>query len=94
MATTNGLAMLGGSVAKSLGPLLAGFLVTESVAWFGPSGSLLMYGVLGVLGALLALACYTWLGDEEIPTTTAFGDPSYELVSEWDEKDPECESSP
>lgn len=101
MATTNGLAMLGGSVAKSLGPLLAGWLVTQSVAWCGPSGSLLMYGVLGVLGASLTLACYAWLGDEEVVTPTTSVETSYELVpvveaprEELDEKDRDCESYP
>jgi Major Facilitator Superfamily len=53
--TMNGLSMLGGSVAKALGPAFAGLLTTLSASWLGRYASLLIFGTIGILGI-----CVTW----------------------------------
>jgi MFS family permease len=65
-ATMNGLSMLGGSAAKALGPVFAGFLASQSVQWMGSAASILMYGVVGMIGILVALSTYTMLGQEDL----------------------------
>lgn len=46
----NGLSVLGGSVAKSLGPAFAGLLTTLSASWLGRYASLVIFGSIGLLG--------------------------------------------
>mmetsp|Transcript_11812 Transcript_11812/g.18190 ORF Transcript_11812/g.18190 Transcript_11812/m.18190 type:complete len:130 (-) Transcript_11812:561-950(-) len=48
---TNGMSGVGGSIAKGLGPLFAGCLVSFSYSVWG--GSLLIWSVIGVLGAMV-----------------------------------------
>jgi MFS family permease len=69
-ATMNGLSMLGGSAAKALGPVFAGFLASQSVAWMGSSASILMYGVVGMIGTLVALSTYTMLSQDDLNRQT------------------------
>jgi MFS family permease len=68
-ATMNGLSMLGGSVAKGLGPIFSGFLVTSSVAWFGKYGSLLLFTTIGVLGCGVVVCAFIFLHDEDDDVT-------------------------
>ncbi|GAX17178.1 hypothetical protein FisN_10Lh025 [Fistulifera solaris] len=69
-ATMNGLSMLGGSAAKALGPVFAGFLASQSVEWMGNSASILMYGVVGMIGILVALSTYTMLSQDDLDRQT------------------------
>jgi MFS family permease len=46
----NGVAGLGASVAKALGPTFAGVLTTLSIKWFHEYASILIFGTLGVFG--------------------------------------------
>jgi MFS family permease len=64
-ATMNGLSMLGGSVAKGLGPIFSGFLVTSSVAWFGKYGSLMIFTSIGLLGCGVMACAFIFLRDED-----------------------------
>jgi MFS family permease len=65
-ATMNGLSMLGGSIAKGLGPIFAGFLVTSSVAWFGKYGSLMIFTSIGLLGCGVMTCAFIFLHDEDV----------------------------
>lgn len=58
-ATANGLSVLGGSIAKAIGPIFAGFLVSGSVAAAGPAASVLIFGTIGSLG-LVVIALVFW----------------------------------
>lgn len=50
-ATMNGLSMLGGSLAKGIGPAFAGILFSTSVGRVTPPyGSVVVYGVISLLG--------------------------------------------
>ena len=62
-ATVNGLSVVGASVARGLGPLLAGLLMTVSVILCGRYASLLLFGTIGGLCVLLA-AMVHMLGDD------------------------------
>ena len=73
-ATMNGLSMLGGSAAKALGPIFAGFLASESVDWMGSAASILMYGVVGMIGILVALSTYIMLSAEDLDWQTPSSD--------------------
>lgn len=73
-ATMNGLSMLGGSAAKALGPIFAGFLASQSVEWIGSAASIFMYGVVGVIGIMVALSTYTMLNQEDLDRQTPFAD--------------------
>jgi MFS family permease len=64
-ATMNGLSMLGGSIAKGLGPIFSGFLVTSSVAWFGKYGSLMIFTTIGLLGCGVMMTAFIFLQDED-----------------------------
>jgi hypothetical protein len=51
----NGVAGLGASVAKALGPTFAGFLTTISIKLFQEYASISIFGILGVLGLFVSL---------------------------------------
>jgi len=55
----NGLSMLGGSLAKAAGPAFAGILFSTSVGNITPPyGSVVVYGIISILGLGLFLqAC-------------------------------------
>jgi MFS family permease len=56
-ATLNGLASLGGSISKGLGPILAGLLVGMCFSWpkIADSGSFIVFTIIGAAGlAVLA----------------------------------------
>jgi MFS family permease len=57
----NGVAGLGASISKAIGPTFAGFLTTYSVIWIHQYASLLIFGVLGTLGVLIALGTIAYL---------------------------------
>ena len=57
----NGVAGLGASIAKAIGPAFAGFLTTYSIAWMHKYASLLIFGTLGVLGVLIAWGTAVYL---------------------------------
>eukprot|EP00536_Pseudo-nitzschia_multiseries_P004215 jgi/Psemu1/187586/e_gw1.69.40.1 len=69
LGTLNGLSMLGGSVAKALGPLFGGILFSTCVNNVpAPFGSVAVYGILAILGIWMCM--YTFVlekcnGDEE-----------------------------
>ena len=60
-AALNGLSILGSSVAKGLGPSFAGVTATLSVAVLGKFGSLLMFGSVGFVASLVAIASVLYL---------------------------------
>jgi MFS family permease len=57
----NGVAGLGASVAKSLGPTFAGFLTTMSIKWFREYASVSIFGILGVLGLFISAGTVIFL---------------------------------
>jgi MFS family permease len=65
-ATMNGLSVLGGSVAKGLGPIFAGCLVTFSVSWLGRFGSILIFAAIGLLGCGVMASAFLFLHDDEV----------------------------
>jgi len=70
-ASINGLAMLGASVAKGLGPAFAGVLVSSSVALLGKFGSLLIFGTIGLIGCGVMAFSFLFLHDDrEVGETT------------------------
>jgi MFS family permease len=65
----NGLSMLGGSFAKGLGPIFAGFLVAFSVSSgvFTPHvGAIVVFAVIGLLGGATVVMTFLLLGEEGI----------------------------
>ena len=64
-ASMNGLSVLGGSVAKALGPTFAGLLTTGSVKWLGRYASLLVFGTISMIGLCVTLLAFVFLRDEE-----------------------------
>ncbi|KAL7581304.1 hypothetical protein ACA910_006069 [Epithemia clementina (nom. ined.)] len=66
-AALNGLSILGSSVAKGLGPSFAGLTATMSVVLFRQFGSLVMFGSVGFLSLLVAVAAVLYLKEEEDP---------------------------
>ena len=93
-ATTNGLSALGGSVMKGLGPAFAGYLVTYSVRWCGEYGSLLIFGIIALLGVAVFVAS---LQMEELPekegSTRSAGSSSGVPATDGDEEEEEEERS-
>jgi len=67
--TMNGISMMGGSVAKGLGPIFAGALVAFSLSGgvfqSGAIGGWVIFGVLGLLASFVAVGVFLYLGDEE-----------------------------
>lgn len=57
----NGVAGLGASVAKALGPTFAGFLTTMSIKWFQENASISIFGILGVLGLFISVGTVLFL---------------------------------
>lgn len=58
-ASMNGLSMLGGSLAKALGPLFGGMLFSTSVSHVTPPfGSVVVYSITALLGICLAIQAY------------------------------------
>ena len=70
-ASVNGLSMLGGSVAKGLGPAFAGFLVSTAVALLGKFGSLLMFGTIGTIGCGVMTSTFLLLHDDRAVEDTS-----------------------
>jgi MFS family permease len=67
-ARMNGIVLLGGSVAKGLGPIFAGLLVAASFSILPyPLGSIAIFGTIGVLGvvAFIAVRRLKHFSDEE-----------------------------
>jgi MFS family permease len=63
----NGISVLGGSIAKALGPAFAGLLTTVSANWIGRYASLSIFGTIGVLGVLLTWSTFAVLPQIECP---------------------------
>lgn len=59
----NGLMVLGGSIAKGLGPTFAGILSTQSVLCLQQYASILMFGVIAILSLAVAMAVFYLLND-------------------------------
>jgi MFS family permease len=58
-ASMNGLSMLGGSLAKAIGPLFGGMLFSTSVNHVTPPiGSVVVYSIVALLGICLAVQAY------------------------------------
>ena len=57
----NGVAGLGASISKAIGPTFAGFLTTYSIIWMRRYASILIFGTLGVLGVLIAIGTIAYL---------------------------------
>jgi MFS family permease len=57
----NGVAGLGASVAKALGPTFAGLLTTMSIKWFQEYASIFIFGILGVLGLFISVGTVLFL---------------------------------
>jgi MFS family permease len=57
----NGVAGLGASISKAIGPTFAGFLTTYSVIWMQRYASILIFGTLGLLGVVIALGTLAYL---------------------------------
>ena len=89
-ATMNGLSLLGASVARGLGPLFAGVLVSQSVALLKSSlASVLIFAVISLLGAVVAAMTFLVLGhDEDSPESLEF--PQIELPNTT----PSCRDKP
>jgi len=64
-ATMNGLSMLGGSVAKALGPLFAGVLVSLSVRLLGSAASVMIFGVIGSMASGVVLLTFIGFRGED-----------------------------
>lgn len=82
----NGISVLGGSVAKAIGPAFAGLLVTMSASWAGRYASVIIFGVIGCFGMILACSTFMFLPQLGAPhseinddETTALTEKSIEL---------------
>ncbi len=53
--------VFGGSFVKSAGPIVAGFLVANSVSLLGRYASLMIFGVIGLYGSLVAICTFLLL---------------------------------
>ena len=73
-ASMNGLSVLGGSVAKALGPSFAGLLTTLSVRWLGSFASLLVFGSVSILGLSVLTLSLFFLHDEEAAAASVVDD--------------------
>jgi len=60
-ASMNGLSVFGGSFVKSAGPIIAGFLVANSVSLLGRYASLMIFGVIGLYGSSVAICTFLLL---------------------------------
>lgn len=91
-ATMNGLSMLGGSVAKSLGPLFGGIIFSTSVGSVTPPfGSVVVYSVIAALGICLGVQAYflrEYEGLEEKPTKIVDGENASHVLEEERESPP------
>lgn len=67
-AALNGLSILGGSLAKGMGPTFAGLTATWSIALLDRFGSILMFGSVGLLSSFVAAASFVYI--REISETT------------------------
>jgi MFS family permease len=63
-ATMNGISQVGGSISKGLGPTFAGGLVSLSVFLFGKSGSVLIFGTIGLMCAAVAIPTFTLMRED------------------------------
>lgn len=54
-ATVNGLAVVGASMARGVGPFLAGVLMTVSIVLCGSQAAWLVFGVIGCMGLFVAV---------------------------------------
>jgi len=77
-AAMNGLSVLGGSVAKGIGPTFAGILTTVSVKWLGHYASMAMFGIIGILGLGVTASSVLLLHDENEETSEAIDDDGQE----------------
>jgi MFS family permease len=57
----NGVAGLGASIAKALGPTFAGFLTSISISWLQKYASILIFSTLGICGLLIAWGTIVYL---------------------------------
>ena len=64
-AALNGLSIVGGSVAKALGPSFAGVTATVSVGLLRQYGSLLMFGSVGLVSSLVAIASFVFMKEND-----------------------------
>lgn len=65
----NGVAGLGASVAKAMGPTFAGFLTTISIKWFQEYASIAIFGILGVLGLFISVGTVLFLPNDSTHET-------------------------
>ena len=77
-ATMNGLSMLGGSAAKGLGPVFAGYLVAFSVTSFH-AGGLFIFAVIALFASMVA-----------IPSCTLLETFSYQACPETEQETERC----
>ena len=86
-ATVNGLTVVGGSVAKGLGPIFAGFLVSSSIQWLGVGAALPIFGSVGVLGCGVVVLAFVTMRDDN-------GDcDERDCANETDDNEEEAEST-
>jgi hypothetical protein len=78
---------LGGSVAKGLGPIFAGFLVSGSVALWGSLGGLLIFGTIGLIGCAVAATTFFYLQASDCEGST--DDLEQSVVGDTDQVSPE-----
>jgi hypothetical protein len=56
--TMNGISVLGGSIAKGLGPTFAGIVVAYSTRWFQNYASITMFGSLVIISSMVASSVF------------------------------------
>ena len=79
--TMNGLSTLGGSVAKTIGPMFAGTVFAACVnsnLWSERFGAFTAFGILTALSALVALVALRAKGEIQKPSYTQFSEGTVE----------------
>jgi hypothetical protein len=79
----NGLSVLGGSVAKGLGPVFAGILVASSVSITGKYASIFIFSVVGMFTLAVVVLIAVYLNEEEelLTSTNEMAEERIELVA-------------
>lgn len=76
-ATMNGLSMLGGSVFKGIGPTFAGILVSSAIRLLGRAASLMMFGMIGLLGCAVMSSTFLVLKEP-----VEYSHPTIEMIED------------
>lgn len=95
-ATMNGLSMLGGSLAKAIGPLFGGILFSTSANHITPPfGSAVVYGIITLIGLCLGIqACSLRSYEEQDISPTKKITNEQEALDSSSVYDPEMDESP